>query len=195
MENRKKTLQAKGYEVVICETKKEAKDYILKTYNDKTIGIASSITFQELGVFAELSRNNIVYSNMDNQDANTIKNAMCADVYMTSVNAITENGELINIDGRGNRVAGTIYGPQEVLYVIGKNKFEDTIEKAVCRTRNIAGPLNAKRLNLKTPCVSTGKCMDCKSPGRICNTLNIMLHKTYGIAKATIILVNEDLGY
>ena len=104
-----------------------------------------------------------------------MKDAMTADVYVSSANALAESGEIINIDGRGNRVAGTLYGAERLYLVIGKNKLAPTFEDALWRARNIAAPKNAKRLGVKTPCAIRGDhCYDCSSPERICRGLVVL---------------------
>ena len=124
------------------------------------------------------------------------RTAACrAEIYISSVNAISENGEIVNIDNTGNRVAAISYGPEKVYLVIGSNKVADTLESAIYRARNVASPMNAKRLNRKTPCAVKGdKCYDCNSPERICRNLSVLWTKPTG-AIYEIILINESLGY
>ena len=118
-----------------------------------------------------------------------------ADIYISSVNGISENGEIVNIDNTGNRVAAISYGPKKVYLVVGKNKIAPTLEAAIYRARNIAGPLNAKRLKRKTPCaLNADRCYDCNSPERICRNLSVLWDKPTG-AEYEIILINEELGY
>ena len=135
--------------------------------------------------------------------------------YITSVNGLAETGELINIDGTGNRVSSTLYGHKKVYFVVGRNKLAPTYDEALWRARNIAGPKNAQRLNRKTPCAVSGdrcydckspericralvvrweKCFDCKSPERICNALVVLWRKVTS-CDMEVVLVDEDLGY
>lgn len=117
---------------------------------------------------------------------------MTADYYLTSANAISLDGNIVNIDGTGNRTAATCFGPKNLIYVIGKNKIANTLEDAMNRAKCSAVEL-AKRYNRKTPCVVTGKCENCVSPECICAVTTIHRKKPYGI-NITVILINEDLG-
>ena len=107
-----------------------------------------------------------------------------------------ETGELINIDGTGNRVASTIFGHEEVYFIVGINKLAPDYDAALWRARNVASPKNARRLGKKTPCAVRGdKCYDCKSPERICRALAVLWERPTGIGRAEVVLVNEPLGY
>lgn len=117
-----------------------------------------------------------------------------SDVFITSTNAVTEKGELINIDGGGQRVAAMIFGPEKVIVVAGVNKIVRDVEEAIWRARNVAAPINAKRLNKKTPCAVSGVCSDCDSNDRICNATTI-IHRKLSNTDMIIIIVGEDLGY
>lgn len=115
--------------------------------------------------------------------------------YLLSANGIAETGEIINIDGAGNRVASAIYGHKKVWIIAGKNKLAPTYDEALWRARNIAAPKNAQRLHAKTPCaVKADHCYDCKSPGRICRALTVLWGAMMG-SDMEVVLVNEDLGY
>ena len=121
--------------------------------------------------------------------------SMNAQVYITSVNGLAETGELINIDGAGNRVAGTLFGHEKVYFVVGRNKLAPTYDQALWRARNIAAPKNAQRLNCKTPCAVKGdRCYDCKSPDRICRSLVVLWGPPIGM-ETEVVLVDEDLGF
>ena len=118
-----------------------------------------------------------------------------AEIYISSVNGISEQGEIVNIDNTGNRVAAISYGPSKVYLVVGANKVAIDYESALFRARNIAAPLNAKRLNRKTPCAAhADKCYDCNSPERICRNLSVLWNKPTG-AEYEVILISEELGY
>jgi len=121
------------------------------------------------------------------------RECVLTDVFLCSVNAATIQGELLNMDGTGNRVAGSLFGHKKVYFIIGRNKFCDSIEKAVNRIRQVAAPMNAKRLGKRTPCAVTGHCADCSSPDRICNALTIHWKKMSNI-EMEIVLIDEDLG-
>ena len=125
-----------------------------------------------------------------------MEEAARAQVYLSSVNGLAETGEIINIDGTGNRVSATIYGHEAVYLIVGRNKIAPDYEAALWRARNIAGPKNARRLNRKTPCaVKADRCYDCSSPDRICNALAVFWRKPGGIAHFEVVLVDEELGF
>ena len=117
-----------------------------------------------------------------------------SDVFISSTNAITEKGYLVNCDGRGNRVSAMIFGPRRVVVIAGKNKICADVEEAMDRIVNLAAPPNAKRLNLATPCVETGRCMDCSSPARICRAYTILKRPSLGL-DFTVVIVGENLGF
>ena len=120
---------------------------------------------------------------------------MDTDIYLTSANGVAETGEIINIDGTGNRVSSTLYGHKKVYFVIGINKIAPDYEKALWRARNIASPKNAQRIGVNTPCAAKGdKCYDCKSPQRICNALVVLWRKPKAF-QAEVVIVGEELGY
>ena len=120
---------------------------------------------------------------------------MTSDVYLTSVNGLAETGELINIDGTGNRVSGELFGHKKVYFIVGRNKLAPTYEEALRRARNVASPKNAQRLGVKTPCAVKGdRCYDCKSPERICRGLVVLWEKMKS-CEMEVVLIDEDLGY
>lgn len=122
------------------------------------------------------------------------RKAFGADVYLASANAVTQNGEVYEIDGNGNRVAAIAYGPARVILVVGRNKIVPTIEDARVRRAQVAAPANVSRLQLAAPCATTGTCVNCKSPSRICCT-ELVLQQQRAKGRVTVILVNEELGY
>jgi len=188
----KKNLEARGFTVTVCETAAEAAELLNKAIDDKTVGIGGSLTIKELDIHNKLVLHNEVYWHwLGGQTDRDL--AAGADVYLTSANGLAETGEIVNIDGTGNRVASTLYGHEKVYFVIGRNKLVPTYEEALWRARNIAAPLNAKRLGRNTPCVKTGRCHDCSSPERICGMLTVHWRAPAGM-KTEVILVNEDLG-
>ena len=120
---------------------------------------------------------------------------MTTDAYVCSANAIAETGEIVNIDGMGNRLAGTMFGHKSVYIVAGVNKVCPDLDAAIYRARNVAGPLRARSMGKKTPC-ATGelKCWDCRSPERVCRAMTILMYKMMGMEKCELILVDEELG-
>lgn len=195
----KQNLEERGYQVSCFSTAKEATDYLDAQLEQKTIGIGGSITIEEMGLYEKLATHNQVFWHQRMSEGSTPeevrKNADKAEIYFSSVNGIAETGEIINIDGRCNRVASICYGHQKVYLVAGKNKIAPDYEGALWRARNIAAPLNAKRLGRKTPCaVKADKCYDCKSPERICRNLSVLWEVPMGL-EIEVILIDESLGY
>ena len=119
---------------------------------------------------------------------------LTADLFITGANAITENGEIVNIDGIGNRVNATAFGPKKVIIIAGYNKIVPDMNAAFDRIKKYAAPMNAKRLNLQLPCVETGYCHDCKSEARICRVISIM-QKRPASTGISVFLINEELGF
>ncbi|MDD7756055.1 MAG: lactate utilization protein [Clostridiales bacterium] len=117
-----------------------------------------------------------------------------ADTYFASANAITEDGEIFNVDGNGNRVAAILYGPDKVVLIVGVNKIVKNIEQAVARNRAISGPANAKRLNLSTPCIKTGQCMECNIEDRICCEYTV-IKRQRNPKRMHVIFINDTLGF
>ena len=189
----KKNLEARGFTVTVCETAAEAAAYLNKSIDDKTVGIGGSLTIKELDIHNKLVLHNEVYWHwLGGQTDRDL--AAGADVYLTSANGLAETGEIINIDGVGNRIASTMYGHEKVYFVIGRNKLAPTYEAALERARNIAGPKNAQRLKRNTPCAVKGdRCYDCKSPDRICRGLVVHWGPMMG-KEAEVILVDEEMG-
>lgn len=190
-------LEKRGFVVHFFQDRAAAADYLDGQLKGKRIGIGGSSTVKQLGVYERLCANNEVFWNYIPTDdmPGLLKNAMNAEVYISSMNAAAETGEMVNIDGRGNRVAATLFGPKLVYIVMGVNKFEETLDKALWRARNVASPKNAQRLGKKTPCAVKGdRCYDCNSPDRICNGLVIHMGKMTGAERMEVLIVNEELG-
>ena len=192
-ENVKKNLEARGFSVVTFSTASEAAAYLDGAIDGADVGIGGSMTVQQMGLHEKLAAHNEVHWHWtDGPEARA--EAARADVYITSANGLAETGEIINIDGAGNRVASTLYGHRRVYFIIGKNKLAPTYDEALRRARNIAAPKNAQRLGKKTPCAVKGdRCYDCKSPERICRGLVVLWGPSIGV-EMEIVLVDEDLG-
>lgn len=186
-------LRQRGYTVHVFEHGVEAADYLNGAIDGVSVGIGGSVTVQQLGLYDRLAQHNQVYWHWQGGPEQRAKAAQ-ADVYLTSANGLAETGEILNIDGTGNRVASTLYGHKKVYFVIGANKLAPTRDEALWRARNIAAPLNARRLGKKTPCAVNGdRCYDCKSPDRICRGLVELWGPMMGM-ETEVILINEDLG-
>ncbi|MBR6736528.1 MAG: lactate utilization protein [Oscillospiraceae bacterium] len=187
-------LKSRGFTVTCFETKEEAADYLVSLFENEVIGIGGSHTIEELDVYERLCEKNTIWWYKYDQRSRRMYGDFTA--YLSSVNGVSETGELVNIDGIGNRIASTIYGPKRVVFVVGRNKITPDLPSAMERAQKVAGPPNAKRLNKKTPCAVTGKCADCRSPDRICGAMSIHMKPLNGFEKPEeIILINEDLGY
>ena len=188
-----KALEEEGFGVHVFPTAAEAAAWLDGAIDGKTVGFGGSVTLRDMGLYDKLSGHNTVYWHWE-QGPEARAAAMQADVYVTSVNALAESGEMINIDGTGNRVASTLYGHEIVYYVIGRNKLTDDYDSAVWRARNVAAPKNAQRLGVKTPCAVKGDhCYNCKSPERICRGMVTMWRPMTSMA-AEVVLIDEDLG-
>jgi L-lactate utilization protein LutB len=198
------SLKNSGFTAYYAKDSEEAIEKILSMVpEDSFVGLGGSVTLREMKIPKLLmERGNQIADHWKAREEGASSEEVLeirrkhinSDVFITSTNAITETGTLVNIDGGGQRVAATIFGPKHVIVVTGINKIVRDLEEALWRARNIAAPINAKRLNKKTPCVETGKCEDCDSPERICNVTTIMQRKP-SATNITVILVGEKLGY
>lgn len=187
-------LRERGYTVKTFATADEAAAYLDGQIDGKTVGFGGSVTLDTMGVYDLLARHNTVLWHWKTQDPTVRREALTAQVYLTSANGLAETGEILNIDGAGNRVAATLFGHEKVYFVIGRNKLAPTYEEALWRARNIAAPRNAQRLQKKTPCAVKGdRCYDCKSPERICRGLVTLWEPMIGM-EAEVLLVDQDLG-
>lgn len=197
LENLQKNVEARGFSYRYFDTAAQAADYLAGSISGKTVGIGGSMTLLDMGIYERLQENNDVAWHWKTPGPETLAKAAAAQVYLTSVNGIAETGEIINIDGTGNRVAATLYDREKVYLVAGVNKVAPTYEEALWRARNIAAPLNARRLNRKTPCAlkEEMKCYDCKSPERICNGLTVLWRKLGGVKECELVLIGQELGY
>lgn len=190
----KKELEERGYRVRTFSTGAAAADYLDGAIDGKTVGFGGSVTLDALGLYDRLGAHNEVFWHWKQEAGSARRAAMGTDIYLTSANGLAETGEIINIDGAGNRAASTLFGHGKVYFVIGRNKLAPTYEEALWRARNIAGPQNARRLGKKTPCAVRGdRCYDCKSPDRICRGLVVLWGPVMGM-ETEILLVDEDLG-
>ena len=181
-----------------CQTTEEAIAKVLELIpKDAKVGIGGSMTIANMGIPNLLkNRGNQVpmAGYVDLPKEQIYQQAAFADVYMTSANAITCEGEIVNIDGRGNRVAATIFGPPVIIAVTGVNKITDSLEDAIKRVRNVASPKNCVRLNKKTQCAISGKCAYCYPPETICRN-TVITHFPSSGKQYHVILVNQELGF
>lgn len=190
----KKNLEDRGYAVRVFASGAEAAAYLDEAIDGKSVGFGGSVTLDQLGLYETLGKHNTVVWHWKQDAAQARREAMTTNVYLTSANGLAETGEILNIDGAGNRVAATLFGHEKVYFVIGRNKLATTYDEALWRARNIAAPRNAQRLGKKTPCaVKADHCYDCKSPDRICRGLVTLWGPMMGM-EAEVLLVDEDLG-
>lgn len=179
------------------ELKKALKELINE---NSVVGVGDSVTLLETGIIDFLRNGNYDFLDKYREGITGeekrhlyIRN-FSADTFMCSTNALTEDGELYNIDGNGSRVAPIIYGPKQVIIVTGINKIVRNIEEAEKRVRNYSAPLDAKRLGKNTPCTTLGYCADCRSPDRICNDFTI-IRGQFVKDRIKVVIVSKKLGY
>lgn len=190
-----------GFSAVYCRSAAEARDYIIgQGAGAASVGFGGSRTIVDLGVQEVLAEQGKEILNhgtpgLDPAEKMAImRRQLTCDLFLTSANAVTLSGWLVNIDGNGNRVAALTFGPRKTIVVAGRNKLVDgDLAAAIRRVKNVAAPPNAKRLNCNTPCARTGFCADCNSPERICRIIHVMDRKPR-LADLHVLIVNEDMG-
>jgi L-lactate utilization protein LutB len=190
-----------GMKAYKADTKEDAAELVFSLIDkDSSISDGGSMTLIECGIIDRLKREGYNYftfmaPNLSNEEKEIARhNALNADIYLSSSNALTEDGRLVNIDATGNRVAAITYGPKKVIIVAGCQKLMPTLEEALARVKRIAAPANAKRLKRNTPCTVTGVCSDCKSPDSICSDTVITGHQ-YNAGRIHVIMVADYLGF
>lgn len=184
------------YETIVFQSKKEAKDYLLKICEGKSVGVGDSHTVEDLGVLSQLQQisKNLYAMGLDKSRPNKL-NSLTADIFILSANAVAEDtGEMVNVDSSCNRVAPSLFGPSEVVFVIGVNKVEKDLISAISRVRNYVAPINSKVHNYNTPCIHVDKCLNCNSKDRICRA-TVIYHKRPKQTPTKVILINENLGW
>ena len=197
-----KGLEKRNMEGVFCETKEDALAKALSYIEEgSSVTWGGSMSISEIGLMDAVKNGNYeiidrsVAKNYDEQ-REIFSKAVLADYYLMSSNAITLDGELINIDGTGNRVACLTYGPKNVIMIVGMNKVVNDVEDGIKRVRNFASPPNTLRLGLKTPCSMTGRCGDCYGDACICSQIVVTRRQSAAMrGRIKIILVGESLGY
>lgn len=201
----RENLEGNNFTAVIASTAAEARRMVLEdmipAINPASISWGGSMTHVQSGIYeAVKALPDVDILDTYEKDLSPEKmierrrRALLVDLFITSTNALTEDGCLVNLDMIGNRVAALTFGPRYVVVLAGRNKIAASVEDAVTRIKNYAAPVNAMRLEKKTPCRKTGTCNDCSSPERICNTWTIT-EKSFPKGRVTVILINEDLGF
>lgn len=201
----KETLTENNFEVFVAQNTDEAKSIVLEKIipeiAPKSVSWGGSLTFVATGLYDILKNNNDL-SVLDTYDKTLSpeeslerrRQSLLVDLFITGSNAVTESGQLVNLDMFGNRVGALTFGPKNVIILVGRNKIVPDLDEAMFRIKNYAAPVNTMRLDKKTPCAKTSFCEDCKSPDRICNTWTIT-EKSFPKKRVRIILINKDLGF
>ncbi len=200
----KTVLEANNFEVFIAERKEDAYNIVLEDLvpqlTPQTVSWGGSMTFIGSGLYKSLQQQSKLQildtfdKKIPQEEAHQRRRqALHADLFITGTNAVTEAGQLVNLDAVGNRVGALVFGPKWVIILVGRNKIVPDLEEAMFRVKNYVAPTNAMRLDKKTPCVKTSYCEECQSPDRICNTWTIT-EKSFPKGRIKIILINKDLG-
>ena len=205
LESLKEALEENNFEVYIAADKKEAQrlvlEQIIPKLNAKRISWGGSVSLVSTGLYHAL-KDSADFEVLDTYDKSLSPEAMLelrrqsllVDLFLTGTNAVTEAGQLVNLDMIGNRICGITFGPKHVIVIMGRNKICADLEAAMNRVKDYAAPVNTMRLDKKTPCAKTSFCQECKSPDRICNTWTIT-EKSFPKGRVKVVLVNEDLGF
>lgn len=180
----------RGFGFSFFDTGAEAAAYLAQACAGKRVGFGGSKTLEQIGAYEAIRQTAEVHWHWKNEAP-----CMDAEIYLTSANGLSESGEIVNIDGVCNRVAASLYGCESCFVVCGANKLAPDLAAAVERARNIAAPLNARRLNKKTPCAVDGRCHDCRSPERLCRAMTITMAPPAKINRYEIVLIGEDYGF
>lgn len=195
-------LKQRHYEAFFCPTAQEAVEKITGMIPEgSSVTWGGSMTIRDMGLTKALhNKEGLDIWDRDlassREEAQEIyRRAFYADYYLSSVNAMSEDGEIVNIDGNGNRVAAITFGPKRVILVVGINKVAQNLDAAISRARSLAAPVNMMRFaDLNTPCKNDGMCHDCKSPDSICNYIQIM-RNSHPVGRHIVVIVGEELGY
>jgi len=194
-------LKAHDFAATCVKTKAEAVKEIWRHVTpEMKVGVGGSMTIREIGILDQLrGKGHLVYDHwapgLSREESLLLRKfQMSSDLFLSSSNAVTMNGELVNIDGAGNRVNSITFGPEKVVLVAGFNKLVEDIQEAIKRIKNVVTPMNARRLNIEVPCAKLGYCVDCNSPDRLCRAVVILERKPL-LTDLLVILVGEELGY
>ena len=195
-----KNLQNRHFEAYYCETKEDALTKALELIPEgSSVGWGGATSAQQIGLMEALHAGNFNAIDRDlcktpEEREQAMRNSMVADFFLTGANALSLDGQMVNIDGAGNRVSAIIFGPKNVLVIAGMNKVTDDLESAIQRARTVAAPINKQRFDPNTPCAVTGICADCKAEGCICNHIVVTRH-CRPVGRIKFILVGEELGF
>ena len=194
-----KNLKSRHFDAYYCETREQALEKALELIpKGATVGWGGALSAKQIGLIDAMNAGE--YNAIDRDKTTSpeervkaMNRCLLADVFITGANALSLDGQMVNIDGVGNRVAAIVYGPESIVVIAGMNKVMDTLDAAVVRARTIAAPMNKQRFASQTPCEVTGTCGDCKSEGCICNQI-LITRNSKPAGRIKMILVGEDLG-
>lgn len=195
-----KNLTRRHFDAYYCPTAAEAVEKVAALIPDgSSVTWGGSMTIRDMGLTKALHERNLTILDRDlaadRDEAQRIyREAFSCDYYLSSANAISEDGVIVNIDGNGNRVAAITFGPKKVIFVIGLNKVAQDVNAALARARSTASPINAARFDINTPCRKDGVCHNCNSPESICNYIHF-LRNSHPAGRHIVVLVGEDMGY
>ena len=194
-----KNLQSRHFDACYCADKETALKKALELIPESvSVGWGGAYSAQQIGLMEAVRKGNYTIYDRDvcttmEERVKMMKKCLTADVFLTGANAISLDGQMVNIDGNGNRVAAIVYGPDRIIVIAGMNKVVDTLEDAMHRARTIAAPMNQQRFPNNTPCKETGSCADCRSPECICNQI-LITRNCRPAGRIKFILVGEELG-
>lgn len=195
-----KNLQSRGFDAYYCADKASALEQALALIPEgAAVGWGGATSAQQIGLIPAVKAGGYTVIDRDTaaspeERIKLMKQCLTADVFLTGANALSLDGQMVNIDGMGNRVAAIVYGPDSVVVIAGMNKVEDTLEAAVVRARTVAAPMNKQRFPAETPCLVTGSCANCKSDGCICNQI-LITRNCRPKGRIKFVLVGENLGF
>ena len=191
-----RNLNKRGFVARWFDTKEEAaKDILAAIGEEESVGIGGSMSVDQTGVYDLLvSRGNTVHWHWKPHEGDVRRRALTADVYLCSANALTRDGDLVSIDGGGNRTSAMVYGPKRTFVILGTNKLTEDIPSAIERIKNVACPQNARRIGLNTPCAKTDRCHDCAANLRMCRVTTIYSYPLVD-REVRVYLVGEELGF
>ena len=194
-----KNLESRHFEAYYCATRADALSKAMELIPEQaSVGWGGAMSAEQIGLLDAVRCGNYVALDRDacstpDEKAKIAKECMFADVFISGANAMSLDGQMVNIDGTGNRVAAIVYGPKNILVIVGMNKVMDSLDEAVRRARTVAAPLNQQRFQLPNPCTVTGTCADCKCQTCICNQI-LITRNCRPAGRIKFILVGEDLG-
>lgn len=203
--NLKEALEANNFEVFVADNTEDAKKVVLEQIiprtGAKSVSWGGSATLVSTGLYDALkgSTDMEVLDTYDKklspeESLERRRRSLLVDLFLAGTNAVTESGQLVNLDMIGNRIGGITFGPKHVIILVGRNKITTDLDEAMSRIKDYAAPVNTMRLDKKTPCAKTSYCEECKSPDRICNSW-VITEKSFPKGRVKVVLINQDLGF